>query len=347
LKMSKKVVTFGEIMMRLSPSGFLRFGQARSFDVIYGGGEANVAVSLANFGVPADYVTRLPSNDLGEACIQFLRQYGLGVEKIVRGGDRLGIYFLEIGAEQRGSKVIYDRAGSAIATIERGMIDWKHVFADAGWFHWTGITPAISAGTADMCLEAVQVAKEMKLTVSCDLNYRAKLWKWGKQPGEVMSELVGYSDVAIGNEEDADKVFGVKAPQVDVTKGKVEADKYRYVCEELAKRFSNLKTIAITLRGSISASHNTWSGTLWDKGTFYTGPTFDIAHIVDRVGAGDAFAGGLIYGLRTYEGNPQAALNFAIAASCLKHSIFGDFNMVTVADVEKLAAGDTSGRVSR
>jgi 2-dehydro-3-deoxygluconokinase len=345
--MSKKVVTFGEIMMRLSPSGFLRFGQARSFDVIYGGGEANVAVSLANFGVPADYVTRLPSNDLGEACIQFLRQYGLGVEKIVRGGDRLGIYFLEIGAEQRGSKVIYDRAGSAIATIERGMIDWKHVFADAGWFHWTGITPAISAGTADMCLEAVQVAKEMKLTVSCDLNYRAKLWKWGKQPGEVMSELVGYSDVAIGNEEDADKVFGVKAPQVDVTKGKVEADKYRYVCEELAKRFSNLKTIAITLRGSISASHNTWSGTLWDKGTFYTGPTFDIAHIVDRVGAGDAFAGGLIYGLRTYEGNPQAALNFAIAASCLKHSIFGDFNMVTVADVEKLAAGDTSGRVSR
>jgi 2-dehydro-3-deoxygluconokinase len=345
--MSTKVITFGEIMMRLSPPGFLRFGQARSFDVIYGGGEANVAASLAQFGVPIDYVTRLPSNDLGEACIQFLRQHGLGVDKIVRGGERLGIYFLEVGAEQRGSKVIYDRAGSAIATIERGMIDWKQVFADAGWFHWTGITPAISRGLADVCLEAVQVAREMNLTVSCDLNYRAKLWKWGKQPREVMQELVGYSDIAIGNEEDADKVFGIKAPDVDVTAGKVEAEKYRYVCEELAKSFPNLKTIAITLRGSISASHNTWSATLWDRGELYRGPTFDITHIVDRVGAGDAFAAGLIYGLLTYRDDAQSALNFAIAASCLKHTIFGDFNMVTVADVQKLAAGDTSGRVSR
>jgi len=335
--MSKKVVTFGEIMMRLSPPGFLRFGQARSFDVIYGGGEANVAVSLANFGVSIDYVTRLPNNDLGEACIQFLRQYGLGVEKIVRGGDRLGIYFLEVGSEQRGSKVIYDRAGSAIATIERGMIDWKQVFADADWFHWT----------ANACMEAVQIAKEMKLTVSCDLNYRAKLWKWGKQPREVMHELVSYCDIAIGNEEDADEVFGIRAPDVDILAGKVEAEKYRYVCEELAKSFANLKTIAITLRGSISASHNTWAASLWDNGEFYVGPAFDITHIVDRVGAGDAFAAGLIYGLRTDRDNPQTALNFAIAASCLKHSIFGDFNMVTVADVEKLVAGDTSGRVSR
>jgi len=343
----KKVITFGEIMMRLSPPGFLRFGQARSFDVIYGGGEANVAVSLANFGVPVDYVTRLPNSDLGEACIQFLRQYGVGVEKIVHGGDRIGVYFLEMGAEQRGSKVIYDRAGSAIAMVEGGMIDWKRVFADADWFHWTGITPAISGGAADVCLEAVKIAKEMGLTVSCDLNYRAKLWKWGKQPGEVMSELVGYSDVAIGNEEDADKVFGIKALEVDVTKGKVEAEKYRSVCEELARRFPKLKTIAITLRGSISASHNTWSGTLWDQGTLYTGPTFDISHIVDRVGAGDAFVGGLIYGIRAYEGNPQEALNFAIAASCLKHSILGDFNMVTTAEVQKIMAGDTSGRVSR
>ena len=343
----RKVITFGEIMMRLSPPDFLRFGQARSFDVIYGGGEANVAVSLANFGVPVDYVTRLPDNDLGEACIQFLRQYGVGVEKIVRGGDRIGVYFLEMGSEQRGSKVIYDRAGSAIATIEHGMIDWKRVFADADWFHWTGITPAISEGAADVCLEAAKRAKEMGLTVSCDLNYRAKLWKWGKQPGEVMGELVRYSDVAIGNEEDADKVFGIKAPEVDVTKGKVEAEKYRSVCEELARRFPNLKTIAITLRGSISASHNTWSGTLWDRGTLYTGPNFDISHIVDRVGAGDAFVGGLIYGIRTYEGNPQEALNFAIAASCLKHTILGDFNMVTTAEVQKIMAGDTSGRVSR
>ena len=345
--MTKKVVTFGEIMMRLSPPGFLRFGQARSFDVIYGGGEANVAVALANFGVPVDYVTRLPDNDLGEACIQFLRQYGVGVDKIVRGGDRLGIYFLEMGAVQRGSKVIYDRAGSAIATIERGMIDWEHVFADADWFHWTGITPAISAGTADVCLEAVQVAKEMGLTVSCDLNYRKMLWKWGKIPGEVMPELVRHCDIAIGNEEDADKVFGIKAPETDVIAGKVEADKYRYVCEELAKRFSNLKTIAITLRGSISASHNTWSGVLWGQGEFYVGPTFDITHIVDRVGGGDSFMGGLIYGLRTYGDDRQAALDFAVAASCLKHSIVGDFNLATVAEVEKLMGGDVSGRVSR
>jgi len=345
--MTKKVVTFGEVMMRLSAPGFLRFGQARSFDVTYGGGEANVAVSLANFGVPVDYVTRLPKNDLGEACIQFLRQYGVGVDKIVRGGDRLGIYFLEIGAVQRGSKVIYDRAGSAIATIERGMIDWKGVFADAHWFHWTGITPAISAGTADVCLEAVQVAKEMGLTISCDLNYRAKLWKWGKTAGEVMPELVRYCDVAIGNEEDADKVFGIRAPEADVIAGKVEAEKYQYVCEELAKRLPNLKTIAITLRGSISASHNTWAGVLWDQEKFYVAPIYDITDIVDRVGGGDAFMAGLIYGLLTYGDNRQAALDFAVAASCLKHSIVGDFNMVTVSEVEKMIGGDVSGRVAR
>jgi 2-dehydro-3-deoxygluconokinase len=342
-----KVVTFGEIMMRLSPPGFLRFGQVRSFDVIYGGGEANVAVSLANFGVPVDYITRLPDNDLGEACIQFLRQYGVGVDKIARSGDRLGIYFLEMGAVQRGSKVIYDRAHSAIATIEPGMIDWTEVFADADWFHWTGITPAISAGTATVCLQAVKVAKEMGLTISCDLNYRKKLWKWGKTPGEVMPELVSYCDIAVGNEEDADKVFGIRAPEVDVIAGKVEAEKYRCVCEELEKRFPNLKTIGITLRGSISASHNTWSGVLWDQGEFYIAPTYDITHIVDRVGGGDSFCAGLIYGLRAYGSDRQKALDFAVAASCLKHSIFGDFNMVTVAEVEKLMGGDVSGRVSR
>ncbi len=344
----KKIVTFGEIMMRLSPPGFQRFGQARSFDVIYGGGEANVAVSLANFGLPVDYVTRLPQNDLGEACIQFLRQYGVGVEQIVRGGERLGIYFLEMGAMQRGSKVVYDRANASIATIKRGMIDWQEVFAGADWFHWTGITPAISAGAAEVCLEAVQVARELGLTVSCDLNYRKNLWKWGKKAGEVMPELVAYCQVAIGNEEDADKVFGIKAPEVDVIAGKVEADKYRMVAEKLVERFPNLKTVAIGLRGSISASHNTWSGALFDTatGAFFTAPTFDITHIVDRVGGGDALAAGLIYGLRTYD-NPQQALNFAVAASCLKHSIFGDFNLVDVAEVEKLMSGDASGRVSR
>ena len=345
--MTKKIVTFGEIMLRLSPPGFQRFSQAHSFDVIYGGGEANVAVSLANYDLPVDFVTRLPKNDLGEACLAFLRQYGVGVEKIVRGGERLGIYFLEMGSMQRGSKVVYDRAHSAISTVEPGMIDWQSVFSDADWFHWTGITPAISAGTAAVCLEAAKVAKDMGLTISCDLNYRKNLWKWGKSPSEVMPELVAYCDVAIGNEEDADKVFGIKAPESDVTAGKVEADQYRYVCGKLAERFPNLKTIAITLRGSVSASHNTWSGVLWHQTDFYEGLKFDITHIVDRVGGGDSFMGGLIYGLRTYGHDYQKALDFAIAASCLKHSIIGDFNLVTVAEVEKLMSGDASGRVSR
>ena len=344
--MATKVVTFGEIMLRLSPPGMLRFGQARSFDAIYGGGESNVAVSLANYGVPVDFVTRLPANDLSDACIQYLRQYGVGVSQIVRGGERLGIYFLELGAVQRGSKVVYDRAHSSMATIEAGMIDWRAVFADADWFHWTGITPAISAGAAAACREAIQVAREMGLTVSCDLNYRKNLWKWGKAASEVMPELVALCDVAVGNEEDAAKVFDIHAPEADVTAGKVEADTYRFVCEALHQRFSRLKTIAITLRGSISASHNTWSGVLWREGAFYTGAQYDITHIVDRVGGGDSFVGGLIYGLRIYD-DPQQALDFAIAASCLKHSIFGDFNLVTVAEVEKLMRGDASGRVSR
>jgi 2-dehydro-3-deoxygluconokinase len=343
----KKVVTFGEIMLRLSPPGFLRFTQARSFDVIYGGGEANVAASLAQFGMPVDYVTRLPKNDIGEACLQYLRQYGIGTSKIVQGGDRLGIYFLENGAVQRGSKVIYDRANSSLAAIQKGMLDWQAVFADADWFHWTGITPAVSQGAAEVCLEAIQTAKHMGLTVSCDLNYRKNLWKWGKKASEVMPELVSFCDVAIGNEEDAEKVFGIKAPEADVTAGKVEASQYRFVCEELAKRFPGLKTIAITLRGSLSASHNTWSGVLWQSGDFFTAPRYDITHIVDRVGGGDAFMGGLIYGLRTFGADYQKALHFAVAASCLKHSIIGDFNQVSVAEVEGIMGGNVSGRVSR
>jgi 2-dehydro-3-deoxygluconokinase len=243
--------------------------------------------------------------------------------------------------------VIYDRAGSAIATIERGMIDWESVFSDAGWFHWTGITPAISESLAEVCLEGVKVAKRMGLTVSCDLNYRSKLWKWGKRPGEVMPELVKYVDVAVGNEEDADKVFGIKAPATDVISGHLSAERYRFVCETLAERFPNLKTIAVTLRGSLSASHNTWSAVLWDEGTFHTVPIYDVTHIVDRVGGGDAFAGGLIYGLMTYGDDKHKALRFAVAASCLKHSVVGDFNLVTVPEVEKLMGGDVSGRVSR
>jgi 2-dehydro-3-deoxygluconokinase len=342
----KKVVCFGEIMLRLSPPGFQRFVQARTFDVIYGGGESNVAASLANYDMPAEFVTRLPTNEMGNACRNFLRQHGIGTSHIVRGGDRLGIYYLEIGATQRGSAVIYDRAGSSFATIKPGIVDWDAAFADADWFHWTGITPAISQGAAEAVLEAVKIARAKGLSISCDLNYRKKLWKWGKTPTEVMTELVGYCDVAIGNEEDADKVFGIKAPETDVTAGKVEADAYRFVCGQLNRQFPNLHTIAITLRGSISASHNTWSAILWHQGAIYTAPTYDITPIVDRVGGGDSFMGGLIYGLRTYD-DRGTALRFAVAASCLKHSIFGDFNMVSAAEVEKLMQGDASGRVSR
>ena len=343
----KKVVTFGEIMMRLSPPGFQRFSQARSFEVIYGGGEANVAASLANYGLPVDFVTRLPENDLGQAWIHYLRQYGIGTGKILLGGKRLGIYFLEMGAMQRSSKVVYDRAGSAIATAEPGMIDWRAVFGDADWYHWTGITPAISESLAELCLEGALTAKEMGLTVSCDLNYRSKLWNWGKTAREVMPKLVEYVDVAVGNEEDADKAFGIRAADTDVAAGVVEASAYRFVCQELTRQFPNLKIVAITLRGSLSASHNTWSGVLWDREQFYTAARYDITHIVDRVGGGDAFAGGLIYGLKTSGQDRQGALDFAVAASAIKHSVFGDFNLTTVAEVEKLMAGDRSGRVSR
>ena len=343
----RKVVTFGEIMMRLSPPVFQRFAQARSFDVTFGGGEANVAVTLASFGIPVDFVTRLPQNDLGDACLNYLRQFGVGTSKIVRGGDRLGIYFLEAGAAQRGSKVLYDRSGSSIATIEPGTIDWVTVLDGASLFHITGITPAISKGCADVSLEAVRTAEKMGLTVSLDLNYRAKLWKWGKPAREVMTDLIKSSDVAVGNEEDAEKVFGIVAPGVDVVTGKVDPQKYRTVAEKLKAQFPNLEKVAITLRGSISASHNTWSGVLYDGKTFLTAPEYDITHIVDRVGGGDAFAGGLIYGLLKYGEDAQKALNFAVAAGCLKHTIPGDMNMVTVSEVETIMGGVVSGRVSR
>jgi len=343
----KKVVTFGEILLRLSTPGSLRFKQSRSFDVVFGGGESNVSVSLAQFGVPTDFVTSLPENDLGDACIAYLKSFGVGTDKIIRGGDRIGIYFLENGAAQRGSKVIYDRDGSSIATIQKGTINWDKVFEDADWFHWTGITPAISAGLCDVCLEGIIKAREKGLTISCDLNYRAKLWKWGKKASEIMPELVKHCDIAIGNEEDAEKVFGIKAPDTDVVSGNIKAKNYQFVTEKMKKGFPNLKLIAITLRGSINANHNTWSGVVFDGKTFYTGHTFDITNIIDRVGGGDAFCGGLIYGLRTYKNDLQKALDFAVSASCLKHSIFGDFNMVTVEEVEKIMQGEISGRVSR
>ena len=345
--MSKKVITFGEIMMRLSPPRFVRFTQARSFDVTYGGAESNVAICLANFGVPVDFVTRLPKDDFGDACLNFIRQFGVGTDKIIRSGERLGLFFNEIGAVQRGDRVLYDRGNSAIATIGSETIDWAAVFSDGRWFHWTGITPAISERAAKVCLKAVKKAKEMGLIVSCDLNYRRKLWKWGKTATEVMSKLIKYVDILVANEEHVDKIFGIKAPGVDVTSGKVNTEKYRFVAEQLMEKYSNLEKIGITLRGSISSSHNTLSGVLYDGETLYLAPIYQITHIVDRTGAGDTFAAALIFGLLTYDKDPQKALNFAVAASCLKHTLTGVVATVTVQEVESLMAGFASGRIQR
>lgn len=345
----KKVVTFGEIMLRLSPPGFLRFSQTNSFDVVYGGGESNVAVSLANYGVPVEFVTRLPKNDIGECALMEMRKRNVGTEHIIYGGNRLGVYFLETGAVSRGSKVVYDRAYSAIAEIEVGMIDWKSVFEGVEWFHWTGITPAISQGAADACLEAVKVASEMGVTVSTDLNYRAKLWNYGGDREAIMTELTSYCDIVLGNEEDAEKHFGIKPEGLDITtQGEhVKAEAFLSVCQQMMKKFPKAKKVITTLRGSISASHNSWAGVLYDGETMFQSHQYQITDIVDRVGGGDSFMGGLIYGLLKYPEDDQNALNFAVAASCLKHTIMGDANLVTVSEVEKLMDGDASGRVAR
>ena len=339
-------VTFGEIMLRLSTPGHQRFAQVSSFDAVYGGGEANVAESLANYGADARFVTLLPDNPLGEACLRQLRAFGVDTSHVVQTDGRIGIYFLETGAVQRASNVIYDRAHSCIAEGQKGDIDWEAAFDGADWFHWTGITPAISAGAAALCKEAVETADEMGLTISCDLNYRSKLWKYGKEAGEVMEDLVQHVDVAVGNEEDADKVFGIKAPHADVEAGKVDAADYRYVAEKLTERFPKMTKVAITLRGSLSASHNTWSAVLYEEGELFTTTTYDITHIVDRVGGGDSFAAGLVYALMSGREN-QDALDFAVAASCLKHTIPGDANMVSVGEVEKLMEQGGGGRVQR
>lgn len=338
-----KTVCFGEIMMRLSPPGYKRFIQADSFDVIYGGGEANVAVSLANYGLDSSFVTKLPSNELGDATVGFLRRYGVDTSRIIRGGDRLGIYFMEMGASQRPSKVVYDRAGSSIATAKPEEFDWEKIFDGVGWFHFTGITPALGDNMVQATLDAVKVAKAKGVTISADINYRKKLWTRDKAK-TVMSELMEYVDVVIGNEEDADMVFGIKAHSSDVTGGKLNEEGYKEVAQELMDRFAFSK-VAITLRESISASDNNWSGMLYDGQDFYFSRKYPI-HIVDRVGGGDSFGGGLIYSLITGKDN-QSAIEFAVAASCLKHTIFGDFNLVSVDEVEKLAGGDASGRVQR
>jgi 2-dehydro-3-deoxygluconokinase len=342
-----KIVTFGEVMLRLAPPDFLRFRQATNLDATFGGGEANVAVSCANYGLDVSFVTRLPKNDISDWCLGTLNSYGVDTRDIVFGGDRMGIYFLETGAVSRGSKVVYDRANSSVSQIEPGMIDWDKVLEGASWFHWTGITPAISQGAADVCLEGIKAANAKGITVSSDLNYRKNLWKYGKSANEVMPELVAGTDIILGNEEDAEKVFGIHPEGVDVTSGHVEAAAYESVGKQLMAKFPKAKKVIITLRGSISASHNSWSGVLWDGKQLFQAPNYQITHIIDRVGGGDSFMGGLIYGLNTYEGDDQKALNFAVAASCLKHTIKGDFNQVTVDEVEKLMGGDASGRVSR
>lgn len=339
----KKVVTFGELMLRLAPEGYLRFVQSEKFQATYGGAEANVAVSLASYGVDAAFVTKLPEHEIGQAVVNSLRKYGVDTSKIVRGGERVGIYYCEKGASQRPSKVIYDRAYSAIAMASESDFDWDKIFDGVEWFHFTGITPALSDSMAKITLEALKKAKSKNITVSCDLNFRKKLWSKEKA-GSVMGELCKYVDYCIANEEDAKDVFGIEAENTDIYSGKLDRNGYISVAKQLTDRFG-FKGVAITLRESISANDNNWSGMLYTDGQAYFSKKYAI-HIVDRVGGGDSFGGGLIYSLiNGYDS--QKAIEFAIAASCLKHSIEGDYNVVSLKEVETLAGGDASGRVQR
>ncbi len=338
-----KIVTFGEIMLRLAPEGYYRFVQVDKLGATFGGGEANVAVSLANFGLDAAFVTKLPKHEIGQAAVNSLRKYGVDTSMITRGGSRVGIYYLEKGASQRPSKVIYDRAGSAIATATMEDFDWDKIFEDCTWFHFTGITPALGQNVADICLAACKKAKEKGITVSCDLNFRKNLWT-SEQAGKTMGELMPYVDVCIANEEDADKVFGIKAEGTDVEGGKLNHEGYKSVANGLATRFG-CKYVAITLRTSISANDNNWAAMLYDGKDYCFSKSYPI-HIVDRVGGGDSFGGGLIYAL-SQGYSSQDAIEFATAASCLKHSIETDFNHVSVAEVLALTGGDGTGRVQR
>lgn len=341
--MSGKIITFGEIMLRLAPEGYYRFVQADKLGATFGGGEANVAVSLANFGFDAAFVTKLPAHEIGQAALNSLRRYGVDTSRIARGGNRVGIYYLEKGASQRPSKVIYDRAGSSIATADATDFDWDGIFENAEWFHFTGITPALGDGLASICEDACKAAKKKNVKISCDLNYRKKLWSKEKA-GEVMDRLCQYVDVCIANEEDAANIFGIKAANTDVHAGEVNAEGYRDVAKQLADRF-NFEKVAITLRESISANDNNWSGMLYDGQNCFFSKKYPI-HIVDRVGGGDSFAAGLIAASMRGDA-PQQMIEFAVAASCLKHSVEGDFNMVTMDEVMQLVGGDSSGRVQR
>jgi 2-dehydro-3-deoxygluconokinase len=340
-----RYVTLGEIMLRLKAPGHEKLLQSPAFEASFGGGEANVAVSLANFGLDAAFVSALPAGEIGDAALRELRGFGVDVSHILRSGNRVGIYFLEAGANQRPSKVIYDRSGSAIADIDPGDFDWPRIFADADWFHITGITPALSERAAELSLEACRQAKQRGVRISCDFNYRGKLWKYGKKAPEVMTELVKLVDVGIANEEDCQQSLGFDI-DVDVTRSALDTSRYEALTASVMEAFPNLSTLAITLRESYSADRNGWSACLRNGDEFLQAPRYEITDIVDRVGSGDSFAAGLIYGLTRY-GNASDALAFATAAACLKHSIGGDFNRVGVADIERLMNGDTSGRVQR
>lgn len=339
----KKVITFGEIMMRLNPEGYRRFVQADRFEASYAGGEANVAVGLAQFGMDAAFVSKVPAHEIGQCAVNELRRFGVDTSLILRGGDRLGLYYVEKGASQRASKVIYDRAGSAIAKAAVSEFDWDAIFENVAWFHWTGITPALGGELPEICLEACNAAKAHGVTISCDLNFRKKLWT-SAQANAVMSKLMPYVDVCIANEEDAKDVFGIAASGTDIAAGKLSREGYRSVAEQLCAHFG-FKAVAITLRGSISASDNDWAAMLYTGGEAYFSPTYHI-RIVDRVGGGDSFGAGLIYAMLNGK-SPQDTVNFAVAASCLKHSIEHDFDLVSVSEVEALAAGNASGRVQR
>ncbi|WP_321426326.1 sugar kinase [uncultured Bacteroides sp.] len=347
--MINKIVTFGEVLLRLTPPDYLKFSQTREFVATYGGSEANVAVSLANFGLNSEFVTRLPKNDIADACIKELRSHNVGIDSIVYGGDRLGIYFLENGAVARQSKVVYDRANSSFSTLQPGMIDWKEVLKDAQWFHWSGVAAAVSQGAADACMEGIKVADSMGLTISCDLNFRKNLWKYGKTPDEVMLPMVQYSDVIFGSEPEYEKVLGIAKVgfKAVTTDEKLDEDGFRSVGEQVVAKVPRCKKMFLELRNSINANHNTIAGVVYSDNTLKCSKIYDITHNVDRVGVGDAFCGGMIYGLVAYPGDDQKALDFAMAASCLKNTVYGDFNLVTTAEVENLMGGDGSGRVSR
>lgn len=338
-----KVVTFGEIMLRLAPNGYLRFFQDDQMQATFGGGEANVAVSLANYGMDVAFVTRLPHHAIGQAAINSLRRYGVDTSMIVRGGDRVGIYYLEKGASQRGSVCIYDRAHSSMQEASASDFDWNAIFSDAAWFHFTGITPALGPNVVEICREACKAAKAKRITISCDLNYRGKLWT-REQARAAMSDLCQYVDVCISNEEDAKDIFGIEAEDTDIYSGKLNKEGYQSVAKQLADQFG-FEKVAITLRTSISASENNWAAMLYDGEQYCFSKEYHL-HIVDRVGGGDSFGGGLIYALMNNK-STQDAVAFAVAASALKHSIEGDYNLVTVDEIEKLSGGDGSGRVQR